>query len=270
MGRGRWLIALIMAVVALFGYYGQRSYNPVTNETQHVSLTPDPEIALGLRAAPEMEAQFGGLSSDSRGQGLVTAVGTRLVKQSEAGQTPYRFEFHLLGDRKTINAFALPGGQVFITEGLGRKLHSQGELAGVLGHEIGHVVARHSAEHLAKAQLIQGLGGAAVIASYAPRNPNSTAQHAIVAQAIARLVDRRFSRQDELEADRLGVRIMAKAEYDPRGMIRVMETLAAAAQGQARPPEFFSTHPSPESRIPRIRDAIERLYPQGVPEGLTR
>jgi predicted Zn-dependent protease len=90
MGRGRWLVALIVAVMALFGYYGQRSYNPVTNETQHVSLTPDQEIALGLRAAPEMEAQYGGLSSDRRGQGLVTVVGTRLVKQSEAGQTPYR------------------------------------------------------------------------------------------------------------------------------------------------------------------------------------
>jgi predicted Zn-dependent protease len=264
------LVALIMVIVALVGYYGQRSYNPVTRETQHVAMTPDQEIALGLQAAPQMEAQFGGPSDDRQGQALVASVGARLVQRTEAGQTPYRFQFHLLNDSKTVNAFALPGGQVFITEALGRKLRSEGELAGVVGHEIGHVVARHGAEHLAKAQLVQGLGGAAVIATYDPDRPGSSAQHAIIAQAIGQLINMRFSRQDELEADRLGVRLMGGAGYDPRSMIRVMEVLAAAGRGGARPPEFFSTHPSPENRIPRIRQAIEELYPQGVPEGLTR
>src|SRR5438046_1734377 len=152
-GGGRFLIALVMALVAAVSYFSNRQYNPVTQKTQHLGgITPEQEVALGLRAAPEMEAQFGGPSPDVQERALVDAVGARIVERTEAGQTPYRYQFHLLEDQQTINAFALPGGQVFLTEGLAKRLKTEGELAGVLGHEIGHVVARHSAEHLAKAQ----------------------------------------------------------------------------------------------------------------------
>src|SRR5262249_33761020 len=153
-------------------------------------------------AAPQMEAQYGGPSPDEAERSLVNAVGTRLVERTEAGQTPYRYQFHLLDDRETINAFALPGGQVFITEALAKRLKTAGELAGVLGHEIGHVVARHSAEHLAKSQLLQGLGGAAVIASYDPNHPDHSAGAQAVAAAVTQLLDLRFSRGDELQADK--------------------------------------------------------------------
>ena len=182
--------------------------------------------------------------------------------------SPYEFEFHLLGDERTINAFALPGGQLFVTAALARRLETEGQLAGVLAHEIGHVVARHGAEHLAKAQLTQGLAGAAVIAAYDPERPGSAQQTAAIAAAIGQLVNMRFGREDELESDRLGVRFSAEAGYDPRAMIGLMEILAAAGDGQARPPEFFSTHPNPDRRLERIRAAIEKLYPQGVPAGL--
>jgi predicted Zn-dependent protease len=152
-----------------------------------------------------MASQFGGLSSDQQKQALVDEIGNRLVSKTEAGQTPYKFDFHLLADEQTINAFALPGGQIFITEGLMKLMRTEGELAGVLGHEIGHVVARHAAEHIAKAQLTQGLTGTAVLATYDPDDP-STQRTAAVAALIGSLINMKFSRDDELEADRLGVR----------------------------------------------------------------
>lgn len=126
-------------------------------------MSPQEEVALGLKTAPQMAAQMGGLSQDERVSQGVKALGARLLEAGGLGSTPYRFSFHVLADRKTINAFALPGGPIFITEGLLRVLRS--EVAAVLGHEIGHVVARHSSEQLAKQQLTQGLIGAAVVGS---------------------------------------------------------------------------------------------------------
>jgi beta-barrel assembly-enhancing protease len=267
--KGRLLVALLIAVLSLVGYYGARQQNPVTGETQHIRLSPEQEIALGLQARPELAEQFGGLSRDQRGQALVDQVGNRLVSRSDAKNAPYRYEFHLLDDDRTINAFALPGGQVFITDALYRKLSSEGALAGVLGHEIGHVVGRHGAEHLAKAQLIQGLGSAGVIAASDPDNPQASQRNAVLAQAIGQLISMRFGREDEIDSDKFGVQFMADAGYDPRSMIRVMEVLAAASKG-GRQPEFFSTHPSPDRRIQRIQEAIKDEFPQGVPAGLQK
>jgi predicted Zn-dependent protease len=224
-------------------------------------MTKEQEIALGFQAAPEMAAEFGGLSADQQGQAMVDQVGEHIIAQSAAQSTGYQFDFNLLADQETINAFALPGGPVFITQALYDRLQTEEQLAGVLSHEVGHVVARHSAEHIAKANLTQGLTGAVVIASYDPNDPSSqrTAQ---VALLIGQLINLKFGRDDELESDRLGVRFMAEAGYDPNAMIQVMEILAAASEGQG-PPEFFSTHPNPENRIERIKQAIEELRSQG-------
>ena len=263
------IAALIMAVMALFRYYGSSQENPVTGEKQRVAgISPRQEIALGLQAVPQMAREFGGFSPDERGQQLVDAIGNRIVEQSAARESPYRYEFHLLDDDRTVNAFALPGGQIFVTEALVRRLETPGELAGVLGHEIAHVAARHSAEHLAKQQLRQGLTGAAVLATYDPDNPSSR-NSAAIALAIGQLVTMRHGRADEIESDQLGVRFMAEAGYDPRSMLRVMQVLKEAGGG-GRQPEFFSTHPNPERRLERIKDAIRKNYPDGVPEGLEK
>ncbi|HEX9941333.1 MAG TPA: M48 family metalloprotease [Thermoanaerobaculia bacterium] len=265
-GKGRLIIAFIMALVAIAGYYGTRSYNPVTDEVQHVDITPQQEVALGLQAAPEMAQQFGGLHPDQKAQALVDRICNELVTKTSAKDTPYEYDCHVLADEETINAFALPGGQVFITAGLMGKLQTEAQLAGVLGHEIGHVVARHGAEHIAKQKLTQGLTGAAVIATYDPNDPSSR-RNAAVAMLIGQLVNMRFGRQDELESDRLGVRFISEAGYDPRSMIEVMKILEASAGG-GRQPEFFSTHPNPANRINNIQAAIQERFPQGVPEGL--
>ena len=269
MSRSRLLIALVVAVISVLGYFGKSAFNPITEEKQHVAgITPEQEVALGLQAAPEMLQQFGGPDPDPQAQALVRRVGERVVSRSAAAKSPYRFEFHLLDDPETINAFALPGGQVAITEGLLRRLETEGQLAGVLGHEIGHVVARHGAEHIAKQQLTEGLTGAAVLATYDPNNPSSR-NSAAVAAMIGQLVGMRFGRQDELESDELGVRLTSESGYDPRSMLGLMKILAASSEG-GRPPEFFSTHPNPENRIQRIQTAIEKRFPDGVPPGLEK
>ena len=150
-----------------------------------------------------------------------------------------------------------------------RRLNTEGQVAGVLGHEVGHVVARHSAEHMAKQQLTQGLTGAAVLATYDPNNP-STQQTAAMAALIGNMINMKFGREDELESDRLGVRFTSEAGYDPRSMIRLMEVLAESGKGRSRPPEFFSTHPNPEGRIEKIEAAIQERFPSGVPAGLVK
>lgn len=263
---GRIVIALVIAGVSIFGYLSSRSYNPVTQEDQYVAISPEQEIALGLQAAPEMAREYGGLDPDQSDQEQVDRVCNALIQNSEAGNTEWPFDCHLLADNQTVNAFALPGGQVFLTSALFNKLETEGQLAGVLAHEIGHVVARHSAQQIAKAQLTEGLTGAVVVASYDPQNPNSRSA-AYIAQIVGQLVNMKYGREDELQSDRLGVRFMSEAGYDPRSLIRVMEILAVSSEGN-RPPEFFSTHPNPDNRIARIQQAIQEVFPQGVPEGL--
>jgi beta-barrel assembly-enhancing protease len=265
---GRLIIAVVLAIVAIGSYYfGTREeYNPITEQTQRVSLTVDEEIALGLQAAPQMAEQFGGLHPDPQAQALLENIGRRLVQQSGAGNTDYQFNFHLLADEETVNAFALPGGQIFITAGLLNLLETEGEVAGVLAHEIGHVVGRHSAEQIAQSQLIRGLSGAAAVAVYDPENPGS-ATASQMAMVVGEMVNMRYGREHELESDRLGVQFMADAGYDPRALLRVMEVLGAASQGQ-RAPEFMSTHPHPENRLEAIQHVIDERFPEGVPDGL--
>ena len=247
---GGILIALLLAGFAICKYYSNSQLNEITGETQHVSITAEQEIALGLNSVPAMIEQFGGLHPDPEGQKLVKAVGQRIVQNSDAKNTPYQYDFHLLADPNVVNAFALPGGQVFITTALISQFETEDELAGVLGHEIGHVVARHGAERIAKEELTQGLTGAAVVAS----GDYNTAQ---AAQMIAGLINMSYGRDQELQSDDLGVRFMVQAGYDPEGLISVMEILEKASGGQ-RQPEFMSTHPSPENRVQKIREAIAK------------
>jgi predicted Zn-dependent protease len=247
---GGLLIAVVFAGFALCKYYSNSQFNEITGETQHVSISPEQEIALGVNSYPAMIEQYGGLHPDAEAQKFVKMVGQRIVAQSDVRSTPYNYDFHLLYDPKVVNAFALPGGQVFITQALFNELETEDELAGIFGHEVGHVVARHGAERIAKQELTQGLTGAAVIAS----GDYQTAQ---AAQMIAGVVNMSYGRDQELESDDLGVRFMIQAGYNPEALVKVMEILEKASGGQSQP-EFMSTHPSPENRIEKIKAAIEK------------
>ncbi len=264
---GRILIALVLAAFAIGSYYfgTETEDNPYTGETQRLALNTEEEIMMGLQAAPQMAQQHGGLYPDEGLQQQLDDICLRLINSTSVQESEYRFECHLLRDDQTINAFALPGGQVFITYALWEQLDSEGEIAGVMGHEIGHVIGRHSSEQIAKTRLTEGLTGAAVVAAYDPENPTS-AGAAQMAALVGQMINMRYGRQDELQADNLGVQLMAEAGYDPRSLIEVMRVLAGAGGG--RQPEFFSTHPDPGNRIEQIEQAIEEVFPNGVPDGL--
>ncbi|MBC7835322.1 MAG: M48 family metallopeptidase [Phycisphaerales bacterium] len=264
----RLAIGGVIAAIAFFSYWRMRSPNPHTGEMQHVAMSTEQEVALGLQAREEMAAQFGGLHPDAQGQETVDRVGQRLVAANALDNLPWQFEFHLLGDEKTINAFALPGGQIFITAALYTRLQTEAQLAGVLGHEIGHVVERHGSEHLAKAQLTQGLVGAVGVGAADGASGGQMA--AAAASMVGNMINLKYGRGDELESDSRGVEYMAKAGYDPTAMIHVMQVLAEASGDRGGQPEFFATHPNPENRLDQIRAAIRKLYPQGVPETLEK
>ena len=266
MRRGRLLIAAIVAVISLISYYSLRQENPFTHEVQHISMDPEQEIALGLQMAPQMAQEMGGEDDDATIRRIVEQIGSRVVAQGGASQTPYQFQFHALADPQTVNAFALPGGQIFVTHGLLARLENEAQLAGVLAHEVGHVVARHSAEQISKSELAQGLVGAAGIAG---SGDYDSGQHsAQVAALVAQMMQLRYGRQDEIQADTLGVRMMAGAGYDPRAMIELMRILEQASGGGGQP-EFMSTHPDPGNRRQVIEAAIHRNFPEGVPSHLT-
>ncbi|WP_375239044.1 M48 family metalloprotease [Aurantibacter sp.] len=242
----RILIAVAVIGFAFFRKCSQEEINPYTKRTQAISLSPKEEISLGLQSAPGMAQQHGGLYPNENFQALVDQVGNKLINNSIVKETPYRYEFHLLADPNTINAFALPGGQIFITYALFSQLKNQDQLAGVLGHEIGHVIGKHSNERITNANFWKtiAMGSSAIDMGQ-------------VAQQYGQGELLKNGRGDELESDDLGVLFMIKAGYNPEEMIGVMEILKAAA-GPNRQPEFQSTHPDPDNRIEQIRASIKK------------
>lgn len=245
----RLLIGAGIILYSLFTFYSKMEKNEFTGKKQSISLSVEEEIYLGERSAPSMAQQHGGLYPSQEAQDLVDRVGNSLVNNSIARQTPYIYEFHLLRDPKAINAFALPGGQIFITYALFSKLENEDQLAGVLGHEIGHVVGRHSAARMAKQGLTQGILSGVMVGG-----GDAAGQ---MAGMIANVTNMKYGRGDELESDDLGVKFMIDAGYEPEEMIGVMKILKAAA-GPNRTPEFQSTHPDPENRIEKIKETIRK------------
>lgn len=251
MSRGSWkiriFIGLAIVAFALVRKCSNTEENPYTGRSQHITMNPEQEIAIGLQSAPEMAQQHGGLYPDERLQAFVDAVGEKLVQNSIARESPYRFDFHLLADDQTINAFALPGGQCFITYALFSQLNEE-QLAGVLGHEIGHVIGRHSAERIASSEFWRtATMGATVGAGDIGNVVGGIGQNTLL----------KNGRGDELESDDLGVLFMIQSGYNPNEMIRVMQILKAAG-GPNRTPEFQSTHPDPENRIEKIKESIAK------------
>lgn len=248
--KGTLLIGLLIAGFYFFKYMTNTQVNPITGEKQHVSISPEQEVAIGLQSAPQMAQQHGGLHPDQQAQDHVDQVGARLINNTIARASGYNYDFHLLADPNVMNAFALPGGQVFITAALYSKLENEDQLAGVLGHEIGHVIHRHGAERMAKMDLTNGLTGAAVIAS----GDYNTQQ---AAQMIGNLINMKYGREQELESDDFGVRLMMESGYDPRQLKGVMDILESGSGGGAKP-EWQSTHPSHDNRRETIEESIEK------------
>jgi predicted Zn-dependent protease len=263
-GGIRLLIGLGIVLFGVISYYMKTQTNPVTGEKQRVSMSVDQEMKLGIEAAPQMAQQMGGAVDPRRDPRAerVAAMGAKLVQQSEAGRSPYagNFNFFLLADSQTVNAFALPGGQIFITVALYERLENEAQLAGVLGHEIGHVINRHAAEHMAKGQLGQMIvTGVAVGASDQGRQGQFAAMAAMMANQMLQL---KYSRGDELESDSYGLKYMADSGYDPAEMIQVMRILKEAT-GSRGGSAMLQTHPDPDARIEQIKQYLQQKYPNG-------
>ena len=251
----RLLIGGAIVLFSLFRFYNKGQTNPITGKTQRVDMSIDQEVRMGIQSAPSM----GPVSRDRRSSDDVDRVGRILVNSLEQAlyaknvQNPYRFEFHLLADRKQINAFALPGGQVFITEALYSQLENESQIAGVLGHEIGHVIERHSSERMAKGNFIQGLVGAAGVMG-------GGTSSASAASYVGNIMQMKYGRADELESDEWGIKLMLLAGYDPSELLGVMDVLEKS--GGSGGPEFMSTHPRPANRKKYIKEILESLPPE--------
>ncbi|APG60198.1 M48 family metalloprotease [Christiangramia salexigens] len=254
MRLGKNLLKLVLAAgIIIFGvvkYCSSSQENPYTGETQYLDLTAEEEIALGAQSTAYILRDHGGLYPNEAEQQKLKSVGSKLVENSIASAAPYEFKFYLLADDSTVNAFALPGGPVFITKALYNRLSNEDQLAGVLAHEIGHIIGRHSAEQLAK----QGFTNTILTGVAVGSESHEVTKAAAV---LGNLANMKFGRGDELESDHLGVKIMLQSGYDPKALIEVMKILKEASGGNS-PSEFFSTHPDPDNRIEKIHDAIEK------------
>ena len=269
----RLIIGVGIALFALVGYYMKSEVNPVTGEKQRVGMGSDQEMALGLQAAPDMAKQMGGVVDPARDPAAarVAAVGKRLAYDTDAKISDYakkrNFNFYLLDDPKTINAFALPGGQIFITRALYERLENEAQLAGVLGHEVAHVIHRHGAEHMATGQLGSMLAAAVGVAASDSQTGGGMA--AMAAQMASQMVQLKYGRADELESDAYGIRLMLDLGYDPAEMLGVMRILAEASKG-GKQPEMLLSHPYPENRIAQINEILEKYKADIASKQLTK
>jgi len=280
--RLRLLICCGVLILSAISFYGKGQINPVTGKTQRVDMTIEEEIRLGLQSVSSM----GLLSTNRQATAHVERIGNQLVARlnesnKAANRTiPYPFQFHLLDAPQTVNAFALPGGQIFVTTGLYRQLeHNRymsntqqdfdGRLAGVLGHEIGHVIERHAAQRLAKSNFIQGVfSGLEVFDETTTNRINSQSRGTkMAADAADWFIGLQYSRADELASDGWGVKLMALTGYDPTHMIEVIDILESSATG-SQPIEFLSTHPRPPNRRQYIENLILENSQNGTRSGL--
>ncbi len=232
---------LLVAALAVGGC----SVNPATGTRQLALIGEDQEVAIGREADPEIIASMG-LVEDDELQAYVDRVGRSLAAVSERPDLPWTFR---VVDDPVVNAFALPGGYIYITRGILAHLDSEAELASVLGHEIGHVTARHSVNQMSKQQLMGlGLGIGMVLAPEMQSLGN-------LAQTGLGLLFLKYSRDDERQADELGLRYMERREYElteAAPVFRMLEAVSQAESGGQRVPGWLSTHPDPGARADRL------------------
>ncbi|MFP3948429.1 MAG: M48 family metalloprotease [Gemmatimonadota bacterium] len=222
------------------------SRNPATGERQLSLYSTQQEIQMG-RQSDESIVQSMGIYEDEDLQSYVSEMGQEMAALSERPDLPWTFR---VVDEPAINAFALPGGFIYVTRGILAHFNSEAQLAAVVGHEIGHVTARHSVNQISRQQLAGlGLGIGSVLSP-------ELAQFQDVIGAGLQLAFLSFGREDERESDMLGFRYMVEAGYDPREMPGVFNMLARASEGGSRVPEWLSTHPNPENREQDIEQRI--------------
>lgn len=230
--------------------------NPATGKKQIMLVGEAQEIAMGQEADKEVASSLG-LYPDDALQAYVATLGKELAAKGERPSLPWTFR---VVDDAAVNAFALPGGYIYVTRGILTHLNSEAELASVIGHEIGHVTARHTVSQISKSQLATlGLVAGMIVSP-------ELARFGDLAQAGMQLMFLKFGRNDEQQADDLGLRYMTREDYDPREMVEVFSVLDRLDQtsGEGRLPAWLSTHPAPANRAQRIQSEIQAQHLSGT------
>ncbi len=249
--RAQPIAAMLLAVV-LAGC----STNPATGQKQLNWVSADREKALGAEAAPQFVQQYGGDIPSPALQQYVSDLGHKLAAVSERSDLDW--EFHAV-DSSVINAFALPGGKVFITRGLMQELDNEAQFVGVLGHEVGHVTAQHIGQQMTRAMIITGLGVGVGVAG--EQTDNDWLKVLGVGTSVGGgLYMLSYGRDQETQSDELGVRYMTKLGYNPIGQVQVMKVLKRASGGGGGM-EILATHPLPDTRISHLNAHIKKNYP---------
>ena len=231
--------------------------NPETGRNQLVVLSTSRAIELGEKAVPDFLKDNGGEVPSSAVQQYVSSLGHKLAQQSKGPKLPW--QFHVL-DSAQLNAFALPGGKVCISRGLLSKLDNEAQLAGVLGHEIGHVRAKHINDQMARRQVI-GMAAIAVGVASQSSDEKWLRTLGVGVSVGGTLYLLKFSREAEHEADQLGVRYMAACGYNPMAQVQVMQLLQEESSKSGRQLQLLSTHPLPKQRVKQLRAFIKDQFP---------
>lgn len=220
--------------------------NPVTGQQQFSLMSPSQEIAVDKQNAPDQISQDYGLVQDKALQNYVNGVGRKLAKVSHRPEMPYSFN---AVNANYINAYAFPGGTICATRGILLSVHNEAELAALLGHEIGHVCARHTAQRMSQ-QTLTGIAVAGLGILLATQVDKDSVALALGLGGIAAgLLIATYSRSDERQADSLGLEYMCKAGYSPQGMIGLMDILRGLGKSEPNMIEqMFSTHPMSTER----------------------
>jgi len=239
---------ILPAVMAVLALAAGCAVNPVTGDEELMFFSPEKDVALGRKYAPGIEKALDGRIPDENLQSYINTIGQKLARVCDRPDLAYHFT---AVDYKEANALALPGGYVYITRGLLVELKSESQVAGVLAHEVGHVVARDTMQTLSRQLGMTALLAAAQVGGAPGRAVGA-------ADFVNAMLSLQYSRDDEKEADLVGLTYMAHAGYDPNGIVQTMEILQELQT--FRPIEFFSTHPNPESRVAYLKERIARRY----------
>ncbi len=243
------LVRTAVLATVLAGFTGACATNPVTGRRELSFVSESQEIAMGQQGAEEVRQSMG-LVQDAALQEYVRGIGMRLARESERPNLPWSFE---VVDDAAVNAFALPGGPIFVTRGILAFMQNEAELASVLGHEIGHITAKHSVQQISRTQLAQGLLGVGSILS------NEVAAVAGIASQGLGLMFLKYGRDAETQADDLGFKYALGDGYDVRAMqsmFAMLSRVSGGANAEGRLPQWLSTHPDPENRIIKTEERL--------------
>ncbi len=221
--------------------------NPVTGKEEFLLVSPEEEKLMGAEQSQQVEKELGQSVKDQQLQNYINSVGQNIAKISHTPDAGFSYKAI---DHQSVNAFALPGGYIYITTGLLKVLNNEAQLAGVLAHETAHVTARHIAQQITRNIIID--------AGFGVAGSQASSSAVRVANIVRQLEGMSFTREQERQADEVGLDYLVKAGYTPFGMTETMEILQN--ESGSRTIEFLSTHPNPENRIGYL---VERINEKG-------